>query len=134
LIKGGNFMVGYTGHIEELTRANTFFRHVLYTGPHHQLVLMTLQPSEEIGMEVHPDNDQFFRFESGEGKVVIAGTEYAVKDGDVAVVPAGTEHNVVNTSPSQPLKLYTIYSPAHHPDGTIHKTKAEAMAAETHDH
>ena len=127
-------MVGYTGHIEELTRANTFFRHVLYTGPHHQLVLMTLQPSEEIGMEVHPDNDQFFRFESGEGKVVIAGTEYAVKDGDVAVVPAGTEHNVVNTSPSQPLKLYTIYSPAHHPDGTIHKTKAEAMAAETHDH
>lgn len=123
-------MIGYYGHIEELTRANTFFRHVLYTGPHHQLVLMSLLPNEEIGMEVHPDNDQFFRFESGEGKVVIAGVEYAVKDGDTAIVPAGTEHNVVNTSPTNPLKLYTIYSPAHHPDGTIHKTKAEALAAE----
>ena len=126
-------MIGYKGAIEEETLANTFFRHVLYTGPHSQLVLMALQPSEEIGTEVHADNDQFFRFESGEGKVVIAGTEYAVKDGDVAVVPAGTEHNVINTSPAQPLKLYTIYSPAHHPDGTIHKTKAEAVAAEKHE-
>jgi mannose-6-phosphate isomerase-like protein (cupin superfamily) len=123
-------MIGYYAHIEELTRANTFFRHVLYTGPHHQLVLMSLQPSEEIGMEVHPDNDQFFRFESGEGKVIIAGEEHVVSDGDVAIVPAGSQHNVINTSPANPLKLYTIYAPAHHPDGTIHKTKADAIAAE----
>jgi mannose-6-phosphate isomerase-like protein (cupin superfamily) len=127
-------MIGYKANIEELTRANTYFRHVLFTGPHSQLVLMCLAPGEEIGMEVHPENDQFFRFESGEGKVVIAGVEYAVKDGDAAVVPAGTEHNVVNTSSTSPLKLYTIYSPAHHPDGTIHKTKAEALVAEAHEH
>lgn len=126
----GDSMIGYTGHIEELTKANTFFRHVLYTGPHHQLVLMALQPNEEIGMEVHPDNDQFFRFESGEGKVVIGGEEHIVKDGDVAIVPAGQQHNVINTSSTIPLKLYTIYAPAHHPDGTIHKTKAEAIASE----
>lgn len=125
-------MIGYTGHIEELAKANSFFRQVLYTGPHHQLVLMSLLPNEEIGMEVHPDNDQFFRFESGQGKVVIAGTEYLVKDGDVAIVPAGQQHNVVNTSATEPLKLYTIYAPAHHPGGTVHKTKAEALAAETH--
>lgn len=131
--KGGTTMIGYYGHIEELTRANTYFRHVLYTGPHHQLVLMSLLPSEEIGMEVHPDNDQFFRFESGDGKVVIAGVEYLVKDGDVAIVPAGTEHNVMNISKVNPLKLYTIYAPAHHPEGTIHKTKAEALAAEKHE-
>jgi len=127
-------MIGYKGAIEEETINNTYFRRVLFTGPHSQLVLMALAPSEEIGMEVHPENDQFFRFESGEGKVVIAGVEYAVKDGDAAVVPAGTEHNVVNTSPAKPLKLYTIYSPAHHPDGTIHKTKAEALAAEKAEH
>jgi mannose-6-phosphate isomerase-like protein (cupin superfamily) len=126
-------MIGYKGAIEEETLKNTYFRHVLYTAPHSQLVLMCLAPAEEIGMEVHPDNDQFFRFESGEGKVVIAGVEYAVKDGDAAVVPAGTQHNVVNTSSANPLKLYTIYSPAHHPDGTIHKTKAEALAAEEHE-
>ncbi len=127
-------MIGYTGHIEELTRENTFFRRVLYTGPHHQLVLMALAPSEEIGMEVHPDNDQFFRFESGEGKVIIAGEEHIVKDGDVAIVPAGSDHNVINTSSTNPLKLYTIYAPSHHPDGTIHKTKAEAMVAEKAEH
>lgn len=123
-------MIGYMDHIEELTHANTDFRHVLYTGPHHQLVLMALAPSEEIGMETHSDNDQFFRFEEGEGKVVIGGEEHVVKDGDVAIVPAGTQHNVINTSATTPLKLYTIYAPAHHPDGTIHKTKAEALAAE----
>jgi mannose-6-phosphate isomerase-like protein (cupin superfamily) len=127
-------MIGYKGAIEEETLKNTYFRHVLYTAPHSQLVLMCLAPSEEIGMEVHLDNDQFFRFESGEGKVVIAGVEYAVKDGDAAVVPAGTEHNVVNTSSTNPLKLYTIYSPAHHPDGTIHKTKADALATEKAQH
>ncbi len=123
-------MIGYKGAIEELTRANTYFRQVLFTAPHSQLVLMTLQPNEEIGMEVHPDNDQFFRFEEGEGKVIIDTVEYLVKDGDAAIVPAGTQHNVVNTSATGILKLYTIYSPAHHPDGTVHKTKAEAIAAE----
>ena len=123
-------MIGYMDNIETLTRANTYFRHVLYTGPHHQLVLMALAPSEEIGMETHSDNDQFFRFEEGEGKVVIGGEEHAVKDGDVAIVPAGTPHNVMNISATSLLKLYTIYAPAHHPDGTIHKTKAEALAAE----
>ena len=127
-------MIGYKGAIEELTRANTYFRQVLFTAPNSQLVLMCLAPSEEIGMEVHPENDQFFRFEEGEGKVIIDGTEYLVKDGDAAIVPAGAQHNVINTSPANPLKLYTIYSPAHHPDGTIHKTKAEALAAEKAEH
>ena len=91
---------------------------------------MALQPSEDIGSEVHPDNDQFFRFEAGEGKVIIDGQEYEVKDGDSVVVPAGAEHNIINTSSTELLKMYTIYSPSHHPDGTIHQTKAEAMAAE----
>lgn len=127
-------MIGYKANIEELTQANTYFRQVLYTSPHSQLVLMALAPSEEIGDEVHPDNDQFFRFESGEGKVIIDSAEYLVKDGDAAIVPAGARHNVINTSPANPLKLYTIYSPAHHPDGTIHKTRAEAMAAEKDEH
>src|SRR4030042_7218868 len=116
-------MKGFVSNIEKDTLDNKNFRKVLYTGKHSQLVLMALAPNEEIGMEVHADNDQFFRFEEGEGNVVIAGVEYAVKDGDAAVVPAGTEHNVVNMSADKPLKLYTIYSPAHHPDGTIHKTK-----------
>ncbi|HJX58951.1 cupin [Candidatus Woesebacteria bacterium RBG_19FT_COMBO_47_8] len=123
-------MAGYTGNIEELTLSNSYFRQVLFTAPHSQLVMMALKPSEEIGMEVHHDNDQFFRFESGEGKVVIAGEEFPIKDGYAVVVPAGTEHNVVNTSAEKELKLYTIYSPAHHPDGTVHKTKEEALAAE----
>ena len=125
-------MKGYNINIEEGTLENDNFRKVLYTGKHSQLVLMSLKPLEEIGMEVHPDNDQFFRFEMGEGKVIIGGIEYMIKDGDVAIVPAGTEHNVVNTSATNPLKLYTIYAPAHHSDGTIHKTKAEALAAEHH--
>lgn len=127
-------MAGYYGHIEEDTLNNTFFRKVLYTAPHSQLVLMCLKPGEEIGMEVHTENDQFFRFEKGEGKVIISGQEYLVKDGDTAIVPAGEMHNVINTSASDELKLYTIYSPAHHPDGTIHKTKEEALAAEAAEH
>ena len=126
-------MIGYKGAIEELTKTNTYFRQVLFTAPHSQLVLMCLAPSEEIGMEVHVGNDQFFRFESGEGKVIIDGTEYLVKDGDAAIVPAGAQHNVINTSAVNPLKLYTIYSPANHPDGTIHKTKADALEAEKHE-
>ena len=121
---------GYFGQIEELTLANENFRQVLYTGEHSQLVLMTLQPSEEIGMEVHEENDQFFRFEEGTGKVIINGNEYEVKDGDAIIVPSGSQHNVINTSDSDKLKMYTIYSPAHHKDGTIHATKADAMADE----
>lgn len=124
-------MKGYTGNIEKLTLANNFFRQVLYTGQHSQLVLMCLQPNEEIGMEVHPVTDQFFRFESGEGKVIIDGEEHLVKDGDAVIVPAGSNHNVVNTSSTAQLKLYTIYSPAHHLDKVVHKTKAEAEADQT---
>ena len=107
-----------------------FFRKVLFTAPQSQLVLMALQPREDIGSEVHQENDQFFRFEGGEGKVMIGDEEHVVGDGDSVVIPAGTEHNVINTSETEMLKMYTIYSPSHHPDGTIHKTKAEAMAAE----
>ncbi len=125
-------MTGYKDNIEKLTLENNYFRQVLFTAPHSQLVLMALRPNEEIGVEVHTENDQFFRFESGEGKVIMAGEEHSVANGDVVVVPAGTEHNVINTSADKPLKLYTIYSPAHHPDGTVHKTKEEALAGEKH--
>lgn len=121
---------GYKDNIEKLTLENGNFRKVLYSGKHSQLVLMSLQPSEEIGMETHSDNDQFFRFEKGEGKVVIDGTEYAVADGDAVVVPAGAEHNVMNVSGTEELKLYTIYSPAHHKDGIVRATKEEALANE----
>lgn len=123
-------MKGYHGQIEKLTLENDNFRKVLYTGKGSQLVLMALQPNEDIGMEVHTGNDQFFRFESGEGKVIIDGNEYVVGDGDAIVVPMGAEHNVVNTSATEMLKLYTIYSPAHHKDGIVRATKAEAMANE----
>lgn len=122
-------MAGFKDNIEKLTLANSYFRHVIFTAPHSQLVLMNLKPLEEIGMEIH-DVDQFFRFEKGEGKVIIDGSEYAIVDGDAVVVPAGSQHNVVNTSNAADLKLYTIYSPAHHPDGTIHKTKQDALEAE----
>jgi mannose-6-phosphate isomerase-like protein (cupin superfamily) len=121
-------MKGFAGNIEELTLENDNFRKVLYTHTHSQLVLMSLKPSEDIGLEVHEDNDQFFRFESGQGLVVIDGNEYEVKDGSAIVVPAGAEHNVINTSNAQALKLYTIYSPAHHKDGVVRATKAEAEA------
>ena len=121
-------MKGFNANIEQDTLANENFRKVLYTGKHCQLVLMSLLPNEEIGMEVHPDNDQFFRFETGEGKVIIDGNEYAVTDGSAIIVPSGAEHNVINTSDSAPLKLYTIYSPAHHKDGVVRATKAEAEA------
>lgn len=123
-------MTGYHADIEELTLANNNFRQVLYTAPHSQLVLMSLLPNEEIGMEVHANVDQFFRFEKGIGKVILEGEETIIGDGDVVVVPAGTNHNVINTSATEPLKLYTVYSPANHPDGTIHPTKADAQADE----
>lgn len=119
-------MKGYHGEIEELTLENTNFRKVLYTGKHSQLVLMSLRPKEDIGMEIHNENDQFFRFEKGNGKVYIDGNEYDVKDGSAIIVPAGAEHNVVNISDSEELKLYTIYSPAHHKDGIVRATKEEA--------
>jgi len=121
-------MHGFHANIEQLTLGNADFRRVLYTGKHSQLVLMSLKPREEIGMETHPDNDQFFRFEKGEGKCVIDGHEYVVGDGMAIIIPAGAEHNVINTSDSEPLKMYTIYSPPHHKDGIVRKTKEEAEA------
>lgn len=121
---------GYHANIENLTKENTYFRKVLYTGEHMQLVLMSLPVGGEIGMEVHKDNDQFFRFEVGLGKVIINSNEYEVSDGDVIVVPAGAEHNVINISENEELKLYTIYSPAHHKDGIVRATHEEAMTNE----
>jgi len=123
-------MKGYKTNIEKETIENGNFRKVLYTGKHSQLVLMSLKPKEDIGMEVHPDNDQFFRFEKGKGKCVIDGNEYEVEDGAAVTVPAGAEHNVINLSDSEDLKFYTIYSPAHHKDGIVRATKEEAMANE----
>ncbi|MDP3057727.1 MAG: cupin domain-containing protein [bacterium] len=123
-------MKGFRANIEKATLENNNFRKVLYTGKHSQLVLMSLKPQEEIGMEAHPDNDQFFRFEKGQGKVIIDGNEYDVRDGTVIVVPAGANHNVINISGVEDLKLYTIYSPAHHKDGIVRATKAEADGPE----
>ena len=128
-------MTEYVGPIEKQTRANTYFRRVLFTGKHSQLVVMCLAPGEDIGDEVHPNVDQFFRIEQGDAKFVFnEKQERPARDGDAVVVPAGTYHNVINTSKTVPLKLYTIYSPPNHPDGTVHKTKAEAVAAEPVDH
>jgi mannose-6-phosphate isomerase-like protein (cupin superfamily) len=127
-------MVGYVDNIEEKTLTNTFFREVLFTGKYAQLVVMSFLPNEEIGMEIHNTVDQFFRVEKGQGKVVMNGEEHEIKDGSAIIVPAGTEHNIINTSASEELKLYTIYSPPNHPEGTIHKTRAEAMAAEEEEH
>ena len=123
-------MKGFCGNIEKAALENNNFRQVLYTGKHSQLVLMSLKPLEEIGMEVHPENDQFFRFEKGEGKCLIDGNEYALSDGMVIVVPAGAEHNIINVSETEDLKLYTIYSPAHHKDGIVRATKEEAETNE----
>jgi mannose-6-phosphate isomerase-like protein (cupin superfamily) len=121
-------MKGFCSNIEKDTLENENFRKVLYTSKHSQLVLMSLAPNEEIGMEVHPDNDQFFRIEKGNGKCIIDGNEYKVSDGSAVIVPAGAEHNVINISSSEELKIYTIYSPAHHKDGVVRKTKTEAEA------
>jgi mannose-6-phosphate isomerase-like protein (cupin superfamily) len=123
-------MKGYVGDIEEATLDNDYFRKVIYTGKYGQLVVMNLLPNQEIGMEVHKNTDQFFRVDSGEGKVFIDGDEYRISDGYAVIVPAGAEHNVINTS-DRPLKLYTIYMPPHHRDGTIHKTKEDAIADES---
>jgi len=128
-------MPGFIGDIEKLTEKNKYFRQVLYTGKFAQLVVMCLQPGEEIGNEVHHTVDQFFRIEEGEAKFVFnSKEEHVVKSGDAVIVPAGTFHNVINNSSKEPLKLYTVYSPPNHPDGTVHKTKAEAEAAEAAHH
>lgn len=120
-------MKGFFANIEKDTQDNSNFRKVLYTGKHCQLVLMSLVAKEEIGMEVHEDNDQFFRFEKGVGKCIIDGNEYSVTDGDVIIVPAGAQHNIINVSETEDLKLYTIYSPAHHKDQIVRATKQEAI-------
>ncbi|MBP9803066.1 MAG: cupin domain-containing protein [Candidatus Pacebacteria bacterium] len=117
---------GYKDNIEKLTLSNNDFRKVLYTNSHMQLVLMSLKPLEDIGLETHNENDQFFRFEKGEGKVIINDTEYMVSDGDAVLIPMGAKHNIINLSDKEDLKMYTIYAPAHHKDGIVRNTKEEA--------
>lgn len=119
---------GFYGNIEELTLENEHFRKVIYTAKNCQLVLMSLAPNEEIGLETHDEGDQFFRFEKGQGKVIINETEYNVAGGDGIIVPSGARHNVINTSTTDPLKLYTIYTPPHHKDGIIRTTREEAAS------
>jgi mannose-6-phosphate isomerase-like protein (cupin superfamily) len=121
--------------IERKTLENPYFREVLFTAPHLQLVVMTLQPGEDIGQETHDDGDQFFRVEAGEGEALLDGERHPLRDGSIVVIPAGVEHNISNTSASEPLRVYTIYTPPEHPDGTVHRTKAEADEyAKTHHH
>lgn len=127
-------MAGFIDNIEELTINNSNFRKVLFTGPKSQLVVMNLKPGENIGMEVHSDIDQFIRIESGEGKAILNGEETDIKDDFAVVIPAGTEHDIVNTSSEKELKLYTIYSPPEHPPETVHPTKTEAVEAEKDHH
>ena len=120
-------MTGYIGSIEKAAEKNDNFRQVLFTSTHMQLVLMSLNPKEEIGNEVHDSVDQFFRIEIGEAKFVFNGKEeHLAGAGDAVIVPAGTHHNVINTSATKPLKLYTIYAPPNHRDGVIHPTRADA--------
>jgi len=121
-----NVMSGYSINIEEKTLAGNNFREVLYTTQRSQLVIMTLQPGEEIGLERHEGHDQFIRIEAGQGVAILDGEEHKLEDGVAVVIPAGTEHNVINTSSSEPMRLYTLYTPPEHPDGIVHATKAEA--------
>ena len=128
-------MIAYVGHIEKQTQENTDFRRVLFTGKYAQLVVMCLEPGEDIGDEVHQNVDQFFRIEQGEARFIFnEGPDHQVREGDVVVVPAGTYHNVINTSKDARLKLSTLYSPPNHPEGTVHKTRDEAEAAEVMQH
>ena len=120
----------FVKNIQEETLNNSYFRKVLVTSKHSQLVVMCLQPNEEIGMEVHDNVDQFIRIETGAGKAILDGQEFDLANDFAVVIPAGTNHNIINTSGIEEMKLYTIYSPANHPEGTIHKTKAEADTAE----
>lgn len=125
-------MKGYQANIEQIAQENQNFRQVLYTAKHSQLVAMSLKPKEAIGEEIHEDSDQFFRFEAGSGLAIIDGHEYQVKDGDVVIVPSGAKHNVINTSASASLKLYTLYCPPHHQDGVVHATKEQAEGDSEH--
>lgn len=127
-------MAGFYTKLEKETLENEYFRKVLFTAQHSQLVLMSLEPGEEIGMEVHESDDQFIRVDAGEGKAIIGEEEFELEDGDAIVVPAGERHNVINTSENEKLKLYTVYSPPHHREGTIHKDRQEAMKAEEEEH
>ena len=122
-------MNGYVTNIERDTLRNDDFRRVLYTGPHTQLVLMALRPGEEIGLEAHDGHDQFIRVEAGTGYVQLNGKRHSLEDGSAVVIPSGAEHNVVNTSPTEMLRLYTLYSPPEHPDGTVQHRKADAPAS-----
>lgn len=124
-------MKGFIGDIEAQTEENRDFRRVLFTGPRMQLVVMALQPGEELGEEVHTGTDQFFRVEEGKGTIWMDGTKAAIESDMAIVVPAGMRHNIKNTG-HKPLKLYTLYAPPQHADGTVHRTKAEADAAEVH--
>ena len=119
-------MHGYIENIEQKTIDNNKFRQVLYTAKSSQLTIMSLLPSEDIGEEVH-DVDQFLRIEQGSGRAIINGTEHAITDGSVIIVPAGAKHNIINDSADSPMKLYTLYCPPHHKDGVIHETKADAL-------
>ena len=125
-------MKGFKGSIEKKTEANQNFRKVLYTSKHSQLVVMSLKPKEAIGLETHKGNDQFFRIESGRGMCIIDGHEYKIKEGDGVIVPAGAKHNVINTDSRKKLKIYTIYSPPHHKDGIVRKTKKSAEEIKEH--
>jgi mannose-6-phosphate isomerase-like protein (cupin superfamily) len=129
-----NVVAGYVTNIESRTLENDNFREVLFTAPGVQLVLMTIGVGDEIGLETHDDVDQFIRVESGEGKAILDGEEHELEDGSAVVIPRGTAHNIVNVSKSEPLKLYSIYTPPEHPDGTVHRTKAEADAYEREHH
>lgn len=124
-------MHGYVTNIERDTLANGDYRRVLFTGPNTQLVLMTLQPGDEIGQETHEGHDQFIRVEAGTAVVVLNGERHTLSDGSAVVIPAGVEHNVLNTSDDAPLRLYTLYSPPEHPDGTVQRTKADEVAAKS---
>jgi len=123
-------MAGYVINIEKKSLENDFFREVLFTAQRVQLVVMSLAPGEEIGLETHDDGDQFIRVEAGKGKAILDGQEHVLEDGSAVVIPGGTQHNIINTSRQEPLKLYTIYSPPEHPDGTVHRNKADALADE----
>ncbi len=126
-------MKGYYIDLEDVTRENENFRKVLFTSNHLQLVLMTIKPGEEIGLETHKEHDQFIRVEQGEGKAFISDDEFFLRDGSAVIIPAGNEHNIINTGAGN-LKLYTLYSPAEHPDGTVHITKSEADEYEKNHH
>jgi len=121
-------MKGFKDNIEKLVQNNEDFRRVIYTAKHFQLILMSLKPGEAIGIETHADTDQFFRVDAGKGRVVIDGTSHEIGDGDAIIVPQGAEHNIINTSDTERLSLYTIYAPPHHRDAVVHSTKAVALS------